>query len=203
LQVTLDPIVEIPLLRAFTQPGYLTEFLGGAVRLTQVSEYRDMECPNRLDRDEGEARHTVLGVEDTPVHYGGAWHNPIYVLCFSHPDVDRAHLVEQYGRHVIQLTDVPGFVSDLASAMKGQCPEGREVSEIQLAPVRYNRDLVLDPEPSRVERHRLMWAQKGVEFAADQEVRLALFLSGPVKGAPKTWTVQSKPPATLEPAFAT
>ena len=74
---------------------------------------------------------------------------------------------------------------DLATSAQAQPPEGREMTEIHLAPVRYNRDLTLGPEPDRSERHLLMWAQKGAEFAADHEVRLAIFLSGPVRARPR------------------
>jgi hypothetical protein len=148
-----------------------------------------------VDRDEGAARHIVLGINNTPVNFGGSWHNPIYILCLSSGSVDRDYLKSKYGSHLIVLEDIHGFVRNLAAAITSSPLPQRELLGIEVATVRYNRDEILSPEPNQVERHRLMWAQKAQCFGDDCEVRVAVFMSGPVAGAPAHWTIECVAPA--------
>lgn len=137
----------------------------------------------RGDPAEGTARHVVRGANNTPVHFGGSFHNPVYIVSFSEPDAP-ALLAHRYGEFTSRIDDVKRFVMALSRAIRLRRIDSREVYEVELLRVGYSRDTVIEPEPKAQERHRLMICQKDRADAGDHEWRVALTISGPHRDAP-------------------
>jgi hypothetical protein len=179
------------LVRAFASAEDRSNWDRGNYRLRLLSHYRRLESDVRADRGEGEARHIVLGVNQTPVNFGGSYHNPVYIICFSEPDAP-AIRSGKYGTFLSTIPDVAAFTATLLTRFEEITVDTREVFGATLLRVRYSRDAVIDPEPTSEERGRLMIAQKAEPDADDCEWRIAVTLSGPLAGAPEEiWIRQS------------
>jgi len=172
------------LVRAFSSRDDQTSWDRGACRLRLLTYYRNLESDVRGDPGEGEARHVVLGVNRTPVNFGGSFHNPVYILCFSEPDAPAVRS-GRYGLFVSTISDVEGFATRLLEQAESIQFVSREVLSLTLLRIRYSRDTTIDPEPSSDERWRLMIAQKAEADAEDCEWRIAITLSGPIADAPR------------------
>ena len=167
------------LLRGFKKESHAQTFLAGDVRLQIQRFYRTIEDAKRKDPEEGEARLTVPGVGGTDVHYGGSFHNPVYLLCCSDPSVGGAG----FGPWVVNIKEPEALLRALGDAAS-PIP-GRTLEEVHLLQVRYSKDdaRVVDV-PDSGERFKLMLAQKPASFADECEWRYVVIFSGPVAGAP-------------------
>jgi hypothetical protein len=180
------------LIRALTSADDLASWKAGRYRLRLLSHYRKLEAGVTRDAGEGEARHIVLGVNNTPVNYGGSLHNPVYILSFSEAD---APAVRQaiYGSFVATISEVSQFFDSLVDGLSKLALGSREVLGVELLRVRYSRETIIEPEPSPEERWRLMVCQKHPDASGDREWRIAVTLSGPVSGAPEALWVACDP----------
>lgn len=191
--------VPAALSRAFTCADDQASWDRGRCRLRLLSYYRMLEADVRADRSEGEARHIVLGVNNTPVNFGGSFHNPVYVLSFSEPDAP-ALVAGRYGTFISRTDDVARLVEALAEPLRHLSCEAREVIGVALLRVRYSRDTVIEPEPTSDERCRLMVCQKDPADADDREWRVVVTLSGPLQGAPEAIWFSHAPASALPEA---
>ena len=152
------------------------------------SRFAPWQKDTRSDEAEGEARHVVLGVNQTPVNFEGTFHNPVFILCFSEPDAPS--IVEgRYGRFIHRIDDVEDFTSRLLKRLEHLELGSRELMGVTLLRARYSRDTIIDPEPDSEERWRLMVCKKPISDARDREWRIAATFSGPLAGTPsEIWT---------------
>ena len=171
-------------MRSFTHAEHLDIWSSGRCRLRLASYYRKLETDVRKDDGEGEARHIVLGANNTPVSFSGSVHNPIYVLSFSERDAPSI-TSRRYGSYLSHVDAVETLVKDLTDALTRSPIGTRDVSSVVLLRVKYSRDTIIDPEPTREERWNLMVSQKDQRDADDREWRVVVTLSGPVAGAPE------------------
>jgi hypothetical protein len=167
------------LVRGFKEQAHAESFLSGNVRLQLDQVYRSIEDNERRDTEEGMARLTVPGVGGTDVHYGGSFHNPVYLLCCSDP----AAADPKFGRWVVCVNDPGTLLHALGDASSPIA--GRTLEEVRLLRVRYSKDSRVADTPDPGERFQLMLAQKPANFAADCEWRYVVMFSGPVPGAPE------------------
>lgn len=169
------------LIRAFTKEKYLRTFLAGDVRVRRLDGFRSIEDSARRDAAEGEARLVVPDDAGVPVHYGGSFHNPVYLLCCSDPSVDT--VASNLGGWWATIRNPAGLLSALSLAAAAAAP-GREVIDTLLLQVRYTKASKSSVTPDSEERYRLMLAQKPQDFAAEREWRYAVVLSGGVPDSP-------------------
>lgn len=184
MHIDLPDGVPRTLVRMFESSNDLSAWNRGSIRLRALDFYRRLDDATRRDTGEGKARHIVLGVNNTPVNYSGSLHNPRYVVSFCESDAPSVTR-RRYGSFAAELDDPRTFVNRLAQAATRLDIETREVLSVALLRVRYNRDTVIDPEPERDERWRLLTCQKQASDADDREWRIVVTLSGPMTGAPE------------------
>ncbi len=175
------------LIRAFTKQQHLQSFLAGDVLMRRQDAFRSIEDRSRQDVAEGEARLIVPGDAGVDVHYGGSFHNPVYLVCCSDTAVDLA--ATHLGRWWATISDPRGLLSALWLAATVAVP-GREVIEALLLPVRYSKASRNPDTPASEERYRLMLAQKPQCFAAEHEWRYVVVLSGGVPDSPQQLRLQ-------------
>lgn len=156
------------LARAFTCESDRANWESGHCRLRLLSHFSQLESDVRGDRGEGQARHIVLGENNTPVQFGGSFHNPVYIVSFCEADAPSL-LNGRYGGFTSRISDVRLFVVALGKTLQKRSTESRQILGVELLRVRYSRDNILDPEPNRAERHRLMVCQKAQADEGDRE----------------------------------
>ena len=87
------------LLRAFERPEYAEQFIRGNVRFGRLDSYRQIkDC--RRDEKEGDA--SLRWSLENPVYCQRSSMNPRYILCTSHPDIDK-NSIEKFGAYVVRI----------------------------------------------------------------------------------------------------
>lgn len=184
------------LYKAYGLPKHAAAFLQqGQMLLRKIEAFRRIEDPNRQDQTEGHAiwrertdemitvhldtvTHEVLGESKGPgiLNCESTFQNPTYLFCTSGPSVDLALLTNKFGQHVIEIFDVPTFVTRCRRAFSRWPTLGREVAFLLLLPVTYTKGEILERcIGSRMDRD---FAQKPRRFEQEVEWRLVAVLEG-------------------------
>lgn len=171
------------LIRAFNKEKYLQSFLDGEILVRRLDFFRDIEDSTRQDKTEGEANLIVPGQGGVDVNYGGSFHNPTYLLCFSAFPTS-VTIMPDLGKWRATINDPEGLLSALSTAAAGII-HSREIFDEMFIKVRYTKASKSEETPGSEERYRLMLAQKPPHFAKEYEWRYALVLSGGVQDSPK------------------
>jgi hypothetical protein len=187
-----------PLYRTFEKEEDALNFIEkGVVYLRPITWYKKIEDKKRKDKDEGEGRLVVNTYrpvitldkktgkrisqknEFGPVYFGTVSINPRYILCFSGPQVEKAHLVSHYGKYVVSLNQPKLLVSEIAHYIEeSYLFLGVDDIWLNCIKVRYDKDQTIGhiPEPASDERTTLSYGQKNPIFSNDFEYRLVLTL---------------------------
>lgn len=200
MAISVDNSSPATLLRAFPDRTHAEDLVRhGRVRLGSILSYRTIEDEKRRDPTEGEVRLQVPGPVTTlhidPVtlrvnnetvapgllNFGSSYHNPVYALCMSSPDVQPDHF-RHLGRYVIRISDTSMLLDDVVEALRTPPVAECEVLFVDLCPVVYNKGTIA-PAP-RGDSIKLHYSQKPDHFSSDCEHRLAVGLSGPLARAP-------------------
>ena len=121
------------LLRFFEKEKYAHDFIAGQLRFGLLEYYRTIE-DQREDGGEGRVsfewnqkapevtvdRRTMQIVghaqSDQNIHFSGCSLNPYYILCTSHPDVNRSALANKYGRFVVCINGPQNLLGRIKTA---------------------------------------------------------------------------------------
>ena len=97
--------------------------------------------------------------------------NPYYVLCASHPEVDKCHLRTRYGQFIVRINDPLALLERIETVWSGHAlASGHAVIE----PVEYNKGALLEPTPGLLPPIPYSYAQKPASFHEDMEYRYVL-----------------------------
>lgn len=107
---------------------------------------------------------------------------PVYVMCMSGPSVDLGYLRDKMGRHVVKIHNSAALLNAVVEVVGTLIPTDRSVLFVKLIAVRYDKDGV-GVKP--IDTVTASYSQKPSEFSPEHEVRLAVGLSGPRRGAPE------------------
>jgi hypothetical protein len=155
------------LVRAFDRHHYAAQFIQGTLRLGRLDSYRRLpDCR----RDETEGRVSLQWNLANPVYCDRLCGNEHYLLCTSHPDVDR-QVITKFGRHIVRIADPKLLLTRIDSAWR-QHPlaSGRCI----IAPVVYNKDQCLQPTPGLLPPTEYSYCQKPATFSDEREFRYVL-----------------------------
>lgn len=178
-----------PLIKAYKRLEHARNFIEhGEIHLGSLSYYKEIEDKRRQDKDEGEGRLIVPGVNETPVNYGTSTTHPLYAFCLFSPDVEPL-VIEGYGQYRVKITDPEAFLQDLEESVVDLCRGAydREAT-IDFCPVRYDKDCKGNVREGSfdMESWRLKYAQKLPKFSHEEEVRAVVMLSGGMLEAPES-----------------
>jgi len=181
----------VPIVRFLTKEEYATQLSQeGRARLRSLESFHDMENDPREDKLEGTGRLAesnvpfVRGVNQ-PVALEVVTTNPVYILCFSEASADLKRLGGELGSFVVHI-DAPAILNRAVPDLEIESlPAGRQVVEVRIAQVRYDKDLVGEVGRDVRDAIPLAYTQKRPKDAYQREWRLAVVLSGPKEGAPE------------------
>ncbi len=168
-------VVPNTLLRFFTQQEYALQFIEGQIRFGLLESYRRIEG-SRRDQKEG----LVSGVwgdneSDRNIRYRSRSMNPFYILCTSHPDVERPMMTKNLGPFVVRISD-PLALLERIRLIWLKHPLAF-ADNARIAPVVYNKDELLKTDPYLNVPPDYSYSQKPKENSCEQEFRYVLTCS--------------------------
>jgi hypothetical protein len=155
-----------PLLRAFSQERFAVDFVQGKLRFGLLERYRQIEDGSRQDRSEGYGHFLDAQNQAWHVEFGG----PIYVLCFSRPEVEFKFLRDRMGLFVVRLGDPVALARDVETYMASHGI--RTFNGVHGRPVEYNKGMVVSRELDAMQRAILSVTQKPAQYRQECEYRL-------------------------------
>jgi hypothetical protein len=159
--------------RAFQNEEHARQFIAGEIPFGLLQHYREIEG-YRQDETEGEAAiRWNLEAQNPDLHnvtYRGSSLNLYYVLCTSHPDVRRCHLIN-FGSFIVKIHHPLRLLEQICTAWGG---DERSSSPAFVTPVLYNKSELVEPPPYYVAPPCLVYAQKPASYSQDQEYRYLL-----------------------------
>ena len=186
-----------PLFRALKEEQYARDFVEqGKFRLCCLDYYHKIEDEKKRDKSEGEGSFEILGprpvvtidqetmevvsekTEVGSIYRGIITVSPCYILCFSGPKVDIDYLREKHGQHVVRVNQPDLLVQDI----KAYLEHGFALSntmQLECVEVRYDKDQLLESEPTEGEKDQLSYGQKYPCDAMDFEYRIVCALTLP------------------------
>lgn len=184
-------MTDIPsaLLRFFEREEYARRFVAGQLRFGLLGYYRTVEGSRR---DVGEGRASlywalrapqaiidaqsgqIVGqtAPDRRVHYSGVSLNPYYALCTSHFEANIPLLATKFGKFIVRMSD-PVALLDRIKAVWHKHDWSLENSAF-IAPVEYNRDGLLEPDPYFLAPPHYFYSQKSELYREEREYRYLL-----------------------------
>jgi len=118
--------------------------------------------------------------------------NPVYCFCTCLPEVNRAHMLEKFGKYIVKINEPKRLAEDINDYF---ISKGQKIL-IEGCRVVYNKGQKLDRELTDNERLDLSYKQKPESFSPDCEFRIvAIKLSESCKAECKFFDVdgQSEP----------
>ena len=176
-------------IRCFDEEQYALDFINkGKFRMKTNISYRNIECANRKDVDEGNGAYKLYGekvsglVHPDPnvptewkTEYGEVSHqttftNAVYVLCCSVSD-DLEMVKHKFGAYPVRINEP----KKLAIMIDASLNTGPETFLVFGSLVQYNRNELLNvPDEEKHKLGDLAYIQKDPSFSDDQEFRYCL-----------------------------
>ncbi len=181
------------LLRFFEKEEYARSFVEGEIRFGLLDRYKTIEG-SRKDEAEGrvsfywnlkapqlridrKTREVVDRTEsDQNIHGSGLSLNRYYILCTSHPEADLAVLSEKFGRFVVRIND-PLSLLQRIRAIWQKHQLALDDDSAFVAPVVYNKNGLLEPDPYLIAPAGYSYSQKPSSFEQEREFRYVLICS--------------------------
>ena len=180
------------LLRFFKKRKYAEEFISGIIRVGSLRYYQCIEDEKRKDPNEGSSSFTVLdeniltvktntnldigeiSVAPGIMHINAITADPIYILSCTDPQrADIAKLKEEFGKHVVRISDPIELGQKLTYKFFELDPKHPfACKKVDCCKVSYGVNQLRDKEPSNHEIHKSSIAQKPAKFSKEGEVRL-------------------------------
>jgi hypothetical protein len=180
------------LIRFFQEEEHARLFIAGEIRVGLLSHYRSVEGARR-DAQEGlvsfdwnkkapqilidKLTGQVVGQAESNqnIHYTGSCLNPRYILCTSHPDVDKPLLKEKFGNFVVWIKDPKTLLERIKAAWQKH-PWALDGHGFIAAAV-YNKDGVVEADPYLIAPPHYSYCQKAASFHKEREFRYVLTCS--------------------------
>lgn len=184
-------MAEIPssLLRFFKEEEHALGFLNGEIRFGLLDVYRAIEG-SRRDETEGrvsfywnmkapqflidkESNQIVAVTEsDQNIHCSSSSLNRYYIMCTADPNANVQHLAEKFGPFMVRIDDPLSLLDRVKS--EWQSNDLAQEDGARIAPVVYNKDGLLEPDPYLTVPYHYSYSQKPTSDEQDGEFRYVL-----------------------------
>ncbi|MFH1935420.1 MAG: hypothetical protein ABIN18_28095 [Pseudomonadota bacterium] len=177
------------LIRCLEKEEYAHSFLKGEIRFGLLDYYKKIE-DSRQDKKEGEVSFywnqkapqliidkktgEIIGKSESNknIHCIGSSLNPYYILCTSHPEADIDILKKKYGQVILLINDPLKLLERIKIAWSNHPLAFNGCAFI--APVVYNKEGVLEPDPYLLSPPEYSYSQKHSSDMEDRECRYVL-----------------------------
>jgi len=181
--------------KAFDCKKYAEDFIySGTFRMGCLLSYREIEDESRRDSTEGIGRTKEPGIV---TYYGYTQNlkekpaivqkpgyqehhieqgNQVYCFCTCLPEVNRAHMLEKFGKYIVKINEPKRLAEDI----KDYFINNGQNFLIECCKVVYNKAQKLDRELTDNERLDLSYKQKPESFSPDCEFRIVAIKLGKV-----------------------
>jgi len=159
-----------PLLRFLAKEEYAQSLIAGEVRFGRLEYYKTIEDSRR---DEAEGTAAFDWSASNPVHYQGVSLNSHFILCTSHPEVDRAVLIKRFtAPYIVRINDPLALLERISAAWSA---DPRALGLCAIHPVVYNKGETLEPTPALIPPQNYPYCQKPKNpFDVEKEFRYVL-----------------------------
>ena len=179
--------------KAYEKENYAKQFLSeGIFRMGCLLSYKEIEDESRRDPTEGSGHTKEPGIvtvgwvspnpeektiwtkeqgyQEHHIEFG----NATFCFCTCLPEVDNAHMLKEFGKHIVKINDPKKLAEDINEYFirNGQrfLVEGCRII--------YNKGEKLDRELTENERLDMPYKQKPVRFSPDCEFRIVAIKFG-------------------------
>lgn len=181
--------------KAFDCEGHAKQFMdSGIFRLNCLGYCRNMEDASRRDPTEGSGLTlepgivTYFGFSPNPAEkpvlmrkmgyqkHDSEYRNKVYCFCTCLSDVERAHMLKNFGKYIIKINNPRRLAEDINDYF---ISNGQKFSIVGCR-VDYNKGQKQERELARNERLDLSYKQKPESFSPDCEFRIVAIKLGEV-----------------------